>query len=484
MLAPSDVDATAADQPPGVTLALALGIVGVFGALAIVAAGPLGVVAVLGLITVALVARWPLLGVAMILVATPLLAGFARGVPVPFLRPHELFLFSTLAGVGVGAIPALWSGKRVRLQLQPIDWAFLVLAITGSVIPVLLAIGRGRPVGGAGLGQVIILPKYFVLFILLRSLVRTSKQVQFGLLLTGAVGLVVTTVGVAQAFINAQVAELLLALGYQETDYLLSGRGSSTIGNAIIFGMLIAFHLPVSLTLLAKHLETPFGARVRDQRLWTVGLVGASVVFSVGVLSSGQFSPVAALIIMVVVVAVLTGRTKLLLGVPATLAVGAFVVWPQIQARIDEFAEGSGLPISWRTRIDNLERFYLPEFGTIEDWLLGVRLDVTADNDLVVGEEVFLESGYLWLLWVGGIFLLAAAVVFLLVAGYQTLERTRSDDPWVAAPATAAFGAVVAIALLLPIDQHLTLRASTDLFVALLAFSMIETPAPVSLEPT
>ncbi len=458
--------------------------------LAIAALGDFGLALVVAMAFVALTAWRPLAGIVCLAIATPLLAGFARGDLVPLLRPHEVVLGAVLLGAGVTAVVRLVRSQSFRLSLQPIDQAFLALAVAGSLVPLLLALGRSTPIDGGGLGQVVILPKYFVLFILTRLVVRTVADARIVMLFTAVVGVFLAVLGIVQSFARDQVADALVGLGYQETDYLLSGRGTATIGNGIIYGTLMALLVPAALSLLLKASGSGDGAG-QEQMSWAslgrrrhkLALVGMSALFFLGALSSGQFSPAIAAIVGVVVATIAAGRSRFLLGLPLVVLIAGALLWPRVTDRLDEFRETQGLPVSWQTRLDNLRRFYLPEFADWKDWLFGVRLDVTADYDQVVGEEVFLESGYLWCLWVGGIVLLIAAVAFLLTGIVRTASRARHSDPWIAAAATATLSAFIYIALLLPIDQHLTFRASTDLFVLLLAISMVGQPPPVRLVP-
>ena len=447
--------------------------------------GPFGVIAVLGALFVLGVARYPLFGVVALVVATPLLSGYARGVPVPFFRPHEIVMFAALAGLGLRGVVGLLEGQRWRIELQPIDMAFGALAFFGSVVPVLLSIGRSRPIDGAGIGQVSILPKYLLLFLLFRWVVRSAKEVRLVVLLAGATGLILAAVGIAQSFQNGPVNDILLGAGYQASDYLLSGRGTSTTGNSIVYGTSMALLVPLTLSLLFSHFNKPLGDPddAKQRRRWTLGLATAALIFFFAVISSGQFSPAGAVIVGIIVAVVTARKAHYFLAFPPVAVLGVLAIWPQVRGRLDEFQQTEGLPVSWQTRIDNLRTFYLPEFDDGLNRVLGVRLDVTADFDQVLGEEVFLESGYVWFIWVGGVFLLLAALGFLITGLRRTYSRLRTTDPWVRAAATASFSAFIYIALLLPIDQHLTLRASTDLFVMLLAASMVATPAPVRLEP-
>jgi hypothetical protein len=219
--------------------------------------GLVGVGLAIVCLVVVAVAVEPTWGVAAVLLATPLAAGFERGAMVPLLRPHEVVLGLVIAGVGLRILSDYQRGRALEFDWQPLDRAFLILALAGSIIPLLLAYGRDRTVDGGGLAQLVILPKYFALFIVVRIVVRRKGDVRRALLLTVLVGFGLAILGVVQALSNERVADTLVGLGYQETDYLLAGRGTATIGNAIAFGTLMALYLAVALALLFRHLSEP-----------------------------------------------------------------------------------------------------------------------------------------------------------------------------------------------------------------------------------
>jgi hypothetical protein len=82
---------------------------------------------------------------------------------------------------------------------------------------------------------------------------------------------------------------------------------------------------------------------------------------------------------------------------------------------------------------------------------------------------VWIESGYIWLLWGGGVPLLASFLFFTYVVATRgsRLARTRRDA--VGAAGAAAFVGVVVIAVLMVFDPHLTYRGSGDEAFALIA---------------
>jgi hypothetical protein len=182
----------------------------------------------------------------------------------------------------------------------------------------------------------------------------------------------------------------------------------------------------------------------------------------------------------------LTGRIGrlLMIGLPM-LALAAAVLWPVLATRLSGFESAAGLPPSWLGRLDNLQRFVLPELTSGLNWLLGVRPSARLPAPESWREWVYIESGYAWLLWIGGIPFLLAFLAFAVVAlrDLTPLARERTDAVGVAA--SAAVAAVFSMAVLMLFDPHLTMRGGADLLFPLLAMSLtgVGRTAPVVKAP-
>jgi hypothetical protein len=86
---------------------------------------------------------------------------------------------------------------------------------------------------------------------------------------------------------------------------------------------------------------------------------------------------------------------------------------------------------------------------------------------------VWIESGYTWLLWGGGIPLLLSFVWFVrTTVGHAWYVARNSVGPGAVAGG-AAFAAVAVVTVLMLFDPHLTYRGSADLLFTLIALTEI-----------
>jgi hypothetical protein len=162
-------------------------------------------------------------------------------------------------------------------------------------------------------------------------------------------------------------------------------------------------------------------------------------------------------------------RSGRILGYAIPVAVvGAALLWPVIKIRLTGFQSASGLPISWLTRLHNLETYFWPTLFSDFNWVLGVRPSarVVAPNQEY--GYVWIESGYTWLLWGGGLPLLGSYLA-LAVSSIRkgAAFARRADAAGVAGTALAV--TMSAQLFLMLFDPHLTYRGSGDLVFMLLA---------------
>jgi hypothetical protein len=130
------------------------------------------------------------------------------------------------------------------------------------------------------------------------------------------------------------------------------------------------------------------------------------------------------------------------------------------------------VPHSWAGRWQNLERFFFPDLFSGFNWILGVRPAPRVPAPETWRSWVYIESGYVWLLWIGGIPLLLAFAWFAAIA-LQALRTAMARQDAAGVAASAAFCFVATLVVLMLVDPHLTVRGSADLFFPLLALAFV-----------
>jgi hypothetical protein len=244
-------------------------------------------------------------------------------------------------------------------------------------------------------------------------------------------------------------------------------RGTSTLASAFGVGDVMIMNLIIALVLL------------RFMKAHRLVLIAATLVFLCGCMASGELSEYIGLAAATIAFASLSGnavRRKLPLLFGAGAVAAAFL-WPVIARRFEGFSDQQGMPSSWDVRWENLQRFFVPKLLEGMNWLIGVRPAPRVPAPEKWREFVYIESGYLWLVWIGGLPFLLAFVYFAYTAlgTLRQIARTRVDA--VAAAATAGFCYLMALLILTLFDPHLTLRGTADLFFPLLAMSLVSAPA-------
>lgn len=404
----------------------------------------------------------------LLLTLTPLTAGIARGSYLPVLRPHEALGLVLGLGVALRAVRHWWAGHRLRPRLTGLDAAILGMALTSSVLPLLWLAARGLSPTMEDLLYASAIWKFYGLFVLVRACVRTEEQVLWCLRLTVATYAVVAVVTMLQSLELLGVPRLVdLVYATDDPAGPAAGRGSATLGSSIAIGDVMAVCLAICLIWLLC------------QRTHRMLLGGLAILFAFGGLASGQFSGLFAVGIVVVAVAGVTGNVRrLLLAMVPTALVGALVMRPVVEKRLESFDFSTGLPQSWLVRFDNLRLFVWPQVFSGRNWLFGVRPSSHIRVDVAWGPYIYIESGYTWLLWTGGVPFLVAFAVFAWVAIRTTASISRTRGGPVRVAATAAFAAVLVVLVLMAFDPHLTMRGTADLLFALLAMVTTTSRAP------
>jgi hypothetical protein len=414
----------------------------------------------------------PDVGVYVLLALTPLTAGIDRGHIVPLLRPNEVIFLLVGAGVGLRRLSSIGAGERATFRLLTTDTSLFALAFFGSVVPLLWMLARSRSISQDDLLYTFVLPKYFAIYLVVKAAIRTERQVRICLMVVLASGAVVAIVAILQALLLFHVPALLAKFyaPYGDTEALYLNRGGSTLANPLAVADVMVITLAVTVGFVAKGLG----------RRWL--LIGLGTLYIVGCVASGEFSGALALLVGLLAVGAVTGRfwRPLAFVVPALIVAG-LILQPVIDRRLSDAHATGGVPSSWTERVSNLETYFLPDLRHDFQWVLGVRPSARVARG--TNDYVFIESGYIELLWTGGIPLLVAAAAFLSanLRATATISRRRHDAAGIAA--IGAFTALAVIAVLDLTDPHLTLRGAGDVTFALLALAYVRNPS-VARAPT
>jgi hypothetical protein len=201
-------------------------------------------------------------------------------------------------------------------------------------------------------------------------------------------------------------------------------------------------------------------------------LAGVAVLCALGVVAAAEFSTFIGLIVAVAVLLALTKSRRMAAAIVPVSIVGGALLWPVIQTRLSGFNSATGLPVSWTNRLYNLQTYFWPVLFSDHNWIFGVRPAARVATSSRQFGYVWIESGYTWLLWGGGIPLLASYFWFaaaVIRRGWSFMRR--ADTAGVAA--TAVTVVMCAQLVLMAFDPHLTYRGSGDALFMMLALARV-----------
>lgn len=409
----------------------------------------------------AVVWRHPPVAAYLIVGVTPLVVGIDRGRIVPQMRVNEaLTLF--LAGVlCVRYVLQGHPGDRLRVRLDPVARSFVWFAMASSVIPIVFLVARGRPVEMDDLTHAIVLWKFLLLYAVVRLTVRSQREVLVGLWVSLLVGVVVGGIGILQSLdllgVRGMLEPLFAPFGY--SDVVHSARAGSTVGLPAATADLMVLDLVIALGLLSR----------RPSLAWC--LAPMSLVYTVAVFSAAEFSSILGLLVAGGCVVVLLRRLDLLKWSVVALPVAVVALWPTFAPRLADFSSLHGMPTSWLVRYHNLSTYFWPQIVDGSNFLVGVRPAARVPIEEGAFGFIWIESGYLWLLWGGGLPLLAAFCWFVGAALRATIPPARLLATPSAVAALATSAGLVSCLVLMIFDPHITYRGSADALFGLLALS-------------
>jgi len=394
---------------------------------------------------------------------TPLIVGIDRGTLIPALRPNEALSFFLIGVLSLRGILSVRAGQPLpRLRLHPVERSLVLLAMTSSIVPVVFLVLRGEALIGDDIAYSLVLWKYLGVYFFFHVTATTENQIRRCLQISLASAVVVGCIAVLQSLdllgIRGFLVLLYAPFGY--TGALALPRGSSTLSLPAATADLLIFNLAIAV------------GRITKQRRASLWYSIAAAVFVLGTLAAAEFSSAFGLLVALVCLAVMLRKLRLLIYLPFGGAIALAVMWPVVAKRLEGFQSVSGLPVSWIGRWRNLETYFLPHLFSGTNPLLGVRPSARVPVSSQATGFVWIESGYIWLLWGGGVFLFASFVYFVVSSARLTRSVARPLTTWRSVAALGAFTAVVVVSVLMVFDPHVTYRGSADLMFSLLALTL------------
>jgi putative peptidoglycan lipid II flippase len=409
----------------------------------------------------------------LLIFVTPLIVGVSAGSVVPLLRPNEALIALFGAAIGLRWLAGLRSGDVRWPRMDRVDIALVALGVASSVLPLAMMAVRQRPVSTDDLLYSLVLWKLLAEYVIVRSVISTREQAMRCLVLSMAAAAIVGVVGIAQSLGLAGVPGLLAQYTSSGgTDGMVSvSRGSSLLGLPAATADLAILNLGIAVAMIA---------RGHSRRLWLGGL---AVLYVLSVIAAAEFATVIGLGVALVALMAITRSGRIAAYMIPVGLFGGVLLWPVIQLRLSDFHSTAGLPLSWVDRLYNLRTFFWPVLFSDHNWILGVRPSARIADPGKAGGYIWIESGYTWLLWGGGIPLLASYIAFAAAVIRKGWAYARRADA-AGIAATAVTAAMCSQVVLMALDPHLTFRGSGDALFMLLAL-MRKLPArrtsPVSV---
>jgi hypothetical protein len=396
----------------------------------------------------------------LVIFLTPLLAGIDRGSVIPFFRPNEAIDLAVGGGLLLRGLVRTRSGLLPRLKLDSLEWTLVAMAVTSSIIPLIWLYVRNISPTSDDIEYSLVLWKYFGLYLLIRFSIRTLDEVRRALWLSMAACAIVCIVAILQS-VNKFGVPHLLATYYAPFGVdgaLTISRGSSLLSLPAAVGDLGILNLAIVVGMLSRGIGNK----------WL--LFGLGGLFLTGIISSAEFSSVIALLIAAVALGVVTGGRRIASLAAPGMLVGGYALRDVIGTRLAGFDSSTGLPVSWVGRLNNLRTYFWPTLFSNWNWLLGVRPAARVPSVEQAFGYVWIESGYTWLLWGGGLPLLGSYFAFAFVAMRRAFRLARVPEV-IGAAALSVLAVMASQLVVMLFDPHLTYRGSADALFALLALS-------------
>ena len=112
----------------------------------------------------------------LLIAITPLVAGIDRGTALPALRPQEALMVLAVVALCGRAVVRLGVFSPPRPRFSRLDVAILLLAVTSSIVPLAWLALRGVQIEGDDILYALMIWKYYAVFLIFRSAIRSPAQ--------------------------------------------------------------------------------------------------------------------------------------------------------------------------------------------------------------------------------------------------------------------------------------------------------------------
>jgi hypothetical protein len=369
-------------------------------------------------------------------------------------------LVLVLAGVLLGAYLRHLAGTPTRLRFRPsVDAPLAAFVLLCTAWPLASMLLRGEVPEPDELFAALPMAKLGAVFLLVRMTVLDQRQLLrvVRIIVWSASG--IALIAIAQTLRVPPVLDFLSTYTPDEQTSAIAARGSTTLASSIATGDVITIGL---VLVIACGVRGLLGRRER---------IVAGLVLGAGVLAAGQFSTwISALIAAALILHQYPQLRRRAVRFLPVAGLAVLVGAPAFITRLASFGEGYGVPRSWLGRWDNLTTFYVPSLFDGGGFLIGVSPESVLPAPETWRDVIYLESGYLQLLWIGGLPLLAGFVWLSIAVLRRSAELAHRPDA-LGACASTLFVAWWMVIILSLIDPHLFLRGGGDLLFVLLAIA-------------
>jgi murein biosynthesis integral membrane protein MurJ len=407
---------------------------------------------------IGLIAARPVIGGYLLVFLTPLIVGLNVATVIPALRPNQTLMVLIGIGVGVRWLAQARTGQIKWPRIDRVDISLIAFGLTSSVMPLIMMVVRQRQITSDDLLYSIVMWKLIAEYVIVRIVITTREQAMRCLVLSLVSAAIVSIFGILQALghfgVPAFINRFYAPIGIDTS--LSDGRGGSLLGLPAAVADLAILNLAIAVTMMV---------RGYPRKGWLAGL---SVLFGLAVVAAAEFSTFIGLFIALGALIAFTRTGRIAAYAIPVMLFGGVVLWPVIQIRLEGFHSASGLPISWVDRLYNLHTYFWPVLFSDHNWIFGVRPSARVPDPNRRFLFIWIESGYTWLLWGGGIPLLASYFAFAWTAIRKSWALSRRADP-AGIAATAIGVALCAQLFLMLLDPHVTYRGSGDELFLLLA---------------